>query len=499
MRKFQSFAAVIAAWPSPHDFESDVGLRRGLAAVWKHRDSIPARSWARVVEAAQNRGIGGVRYGLLAELAAAKRAPQHSVAPVRIAVIGLGYVGLPLAIALARHFQVTGFDTDRGHIAALGEGRDRAAAVAPRILAGSGVVLAADAAAIAGSDIFIITVPTPVDTKNRPDLGAVRAACRSVGRHIAAGAIVVLESTVYPGVTEEVCGPIIARASGLKCGRDFFLGYAPERMNPGDSEHTVDRITKVVAGQSPAVAERLAEVYGAVTGGNVFVARDIKSAEAAKAIENAQRDINIAFVNEVAMICERLGLSVYDVLDAARTKWNFLDFTPGLVGGHCVSVDPFYLAHRAAQAGHVPEVILAGRRINESMAGFVAAGIAKQLAAATRVLVLGLTFKADVPDLRNSKIADLIAGLEANGHTVEVHDPIADAAAAEAAYGVRLLPNLRGRRRYGCVVGAVAHKRYRELAGGEIGALVTKRGLVADVVGMWRHTVLGQGLRRWQL
>ncbi len=495
---YESFAAVIAAWPSRRDFETDLGLRGGLAAVWKHRASIPARSWADVVEAAKARGISGVSYGLLARLAAAKRAPRRPVAALKIAVIGLGYVGLPLAVALARHFRVTGFDTDRAHVAALGEGRGRTV-VAPHALATSGVDVSADAADLAGSDIFIITVPTPVDADNRPDLRAVRAACRTVGRQVASGAIVVLESTVYPGVTEEICGSIIARISGLKCGRDFFLGYAPERMNPGDSEHTVDRITKVVAGQTPRVAERLAAVYGAVTGGDVFVARDIMSAEAAKAIENAQRDINIAFVNEVAMICARLELSVHDVLDAARTKWNFLDFTPGLVGGHCVSVDPFYLAHRAAKVGHVPEVILAGRRINESMADFVAAGIAKQLSAGTRVLVLGLTFKADVPDLRNSKVADLIAGLEARGHVVDVHDPIADSAAAATAYGLGLLPSLRGLRRYGCVVGAVAHRGYRGLAGEEIAALVRKRGLVADVVGMWRRTVLPGGLRRWQL
>ena len=499
MKRFQSFAAVIAAWPSRRDFESDLGLRGGLAAVWKHRDNIPARSWSRVVEAARTRRIGGVSYGLLARLAAAKQAPRRPVAALRIAVIGLGYVGLPLAIALARHFDVSGFDIDRAHLDALGKGHDRAGAVAPGAVAASGVAFTGKAADLAGSDVFIITVPTPVDADDRPDLRAVRAACRTVGRQIAAGAIVVLESTVYPGVTEEICGPLIARLSGLKCGRDFFLGYAPERMNPGDSEHTVDRITKVVAGQSGPVADRLAEIYGAVTGGDVFVARDIKTAEAAKAIENAQRDINIAFVNEVAMICNRLGLSVFEVLDAARTKWNFLDFSPGLVGGHCVSVDPFYLAHRAAKAGHAPEVILAGRRINDAMAGFVAARIAEQLASPSRVLVLGLTFKADVADLRNSKVADLIAGLEARGHRVEVHDPLADPAASEAAYGVRLLTSLRGLGRYDCIVGAVAHRYYRGLKGGDIGALAGRRSLVADVFGMWRHTALPQGLRRWQL
>ena len=499
MKTFQSFSAVIAAWPSQRDFESDLGLGRGLAAVWKHRDNIPARAWSRVVEAAHARRIGRVNYGLLARLAAARRSPRRPVAALRVAVIGLGYVGLPLAVALARHFQATGFDTDRAHLDALARGRDRAGAVPPRDLAASTLALTADAAALAGSEIFIIAVPTPVDANDRPDLRAVRAACRTVGRHIAAGAIVVLESTVYPGVTEDVCGPLIARVSGLKCGRDFFLGYAPERMNPGDTEHTVDRITKVVAGQTPEVAERLAHIYGAVTGGDIFVARDIMTAEAAKSIENAQRDINIAFINEVAMICARLGLSVHDVLDAARTKWNFLDFTPGLVGGHCVSVDPFYLAHRAAKAGHVPEVILAGRRINDGMAGFVAAHIAERLPARTRVLVLGLTFKADVPDLRNSKVADLIAALEAGGHTIEVHDPIADAAAARAAYGIGLLRTLQGLKRYGCIVGAVGHRHYREMGGEKIAALATRRGLIADMIGMWRHTVLPQGLRRWQL
>src|SRR5690606_33602119 len=266
-----------------------------------------------------------------------------------IAVIGMGYVGLPLALALARHFPVIGFDIDRGRVEELRRGVDRTREAEPEALRSSSLKLSADPADLPGHGIYIVTVPTPVDAGNKPDLGPVRRASRGVGQALAhgavPGAIVVFESTVYPGVTEEICGPIIAAESGLVCGRDFFLGYSPERINPGDKVHTVDRITKVIAGQTPAVAATLSALYGRITAGGVFVARDIKTAEAAKVIENAQRDINIAFVNEVTMIFQRLGMSVHDVLEAARTKWNFLDFRPGLVGGHCIGVDPFYLAH----------------------------------------------------------------------------------------------------------------------------------------------------------
>ena len=424
--------------------------------------------------------------------------------PRRVCVVGLGYVGLPLAVALAKHFPVLGFDIDPVRIAELEAGRDRTGEVAAAALGASRAGLSHRPDDMAGSDLFIVTVPTPVDADNRPDLGPLEAACASIGRVLGPGAIVVVESTVYPGVTETVCGPILESESGLVSGRDFFLGYSPERVNPGDPEHAVERITKVVAGQTPEVARRLAALYGRVTSGGVFVARDIKTAEAAKVIENAQRDINIAFMNEVAVIFERLGLSIHDVLDAARTKWNFLGFTPGLVGGHCIGVDPFYLAHAAQAIGHDPQVILAGRRINDAMGGVLAGRIAAELEAAgrgnpARVLVLGLTFKENVPDLRNSKVVDIVRGLEARGHRVAVHDPRADRDEARALYGIELLPDLDAATGFDAVIGAVAHDAYRALDADRLSRLLVPGGLVADIKGLWREVTLPEGLRRWRL
>ena len=423
----------------------------------------------------------------------------------RVAVIGLGYVGLPLAVALARRMPTVGFDIDAGRVAELAAGHDRTNEVDGATLAASTLLRTTDISALRGCTMFIITVPTPVDAANRPDLGAVRAACRSVGAAIGKGAIMVLESTVYPGVTEEICGPEIERASGLVCGRDFFLGYSPERINPGDREHTVERITKVVSGQTPEALERIADVYCAVTSGGVFRARDIRTAEAAKVIENAQRDINIAFVNEITMIFQRLGISVYDVLAASRTKWNFLPFSPGLVGGHCIGVDPYYLADLALRLGHHPEVILAGRRINDQMGHYVADQLARLLARqaretrAARLLVLGLTFKENVPDLRNSKVIDVIRGLEAWGHEVIVHDPLADRAEARHEYGVDLMPALDGIGGLDGVVAAVPHSTYAAFDADRVAALTRPGGVVADIKGVWRHLDLPSGLVRWQL
>ncbi len=415
----------------------------------------------------------------------------------RIAVVGLGYVGLPLAVALARHFVVSGYDVSAERVSELKRGHDRTGEIAPAALTAANLELGAEAAVMADANVFIITVPTPVDGHNAPDLGAILAACRAIGQELTEGAIVVLESTVYPGVTEDICGPALEQASGLRAGHEFFLGYSPERINPGDRVHTVERITKVVAGQTPEVSDRLREVYGAVTS-EVFVARDIRTAEAAKVIENAQRDINIAFINEVTAIFHRLDLSVYDVLEAAGTKWNFLDFKPGLVGGHCIGVDPFYLAFAARQAGYEPEMILAGRRINDNMAGFVAERIAERLSAPGRILVLGLTFKEDVPDLRNTKVIDMVRALEAHGHQVEVHDPLADAAEAEAHCGVRLLGELAGEK-FDCLIGAVAHAAYRDFEATDFARLVAPGGLLADLKGMWRESSLPAGLNYWQL
>jgi UDP-N-acetyl-D-galactosamine dehydrogenase len=417
----------------------------------------------------------------------------------RIAIIGLGYVGLPLGVALARHGPVTGYDRDATRIRELRDGRDRTGEVPSERLAASALALTHDPADLAGHDVFIITVPTPVDRQNVPDLSAVRAACRTIGPALGRGAIVVLESTVYPGATEEVVGPTLAGSSGLRAGVDFFLGYSPERINPGDRQHTLERITKVVAGQTPEIAARLVEVYGRVTGGQVYLARDIRTAEAAKAIENAQRDINIAFVNEVAMICQRLGLSVHDVLEAARTKWNFLDFQPGLVGGHCIGVDPFYLAHKATQVGHHPQIILAGRSVNDGMPAFIADCLAERLPQGAAILALGLTFKENVPDLRNSKAAELILALADRGFALSVHDPLADPAEALALYGLGLLGRLPAEASFDAVLAAVPHRPYHALDGGALAALLRPGGLVADLKGLWRHLELPPGLRRWTL
>jgi UDP-N-acetyl-D-glucosamine/UDP-N-acetyl-D-galactosamine dehydrogenase len=417
----------------------------------------------------------------------------------KVAVVGLGYVGLPLAVALAKHGPVTGYDRDPRRVRELRGGHDRTGELSSEILAQAAIRLATDDAALIGHDIYIITVPTPVDRNNVPDLSAVESACHIIGKAMAVGAIVVLESTVYPGATEEVMGPALERASGLRCGIDFFLGYSPERINPGDRQHTVERLTKVVAGQTEDATERLAALYRRVTGGQVFVARDIRTAEAAKAIENAQRDINIAFVNEIAMICQRLGLSVYDVLEAARTKWNFLDFRPGLVGGHCIGVDPFYLAYKAQAVGHEPHIILAGRAVNDAMPGFVVERIAAQLAPRAGILLLGLTFKENVPDLRNSKAAELALGLRDRGFEVTTHDPVADRAEAEALYDLAPLSVLPEGVAFDAVLGAVPHRLYARLDHARLAGLLRPGGLLADLKGMWRDVQLPGQFRRWTL
>ncbi len=416
----------------------------------------------------------------------------------RIAVVGLGYVGLPLAIALARRFRVVGFDRDPDRISELGMGADRTGEANSATLRATTIEFTGDAARMAGSDVFIIAAPTPIDDAKRPDLTALRAASRTVGGQLGRGAIVVIESTVYPGVTEEICGPELEAESRLRCGEDFFLGYSPERVNPGDREHTVERMTKVVAGQTPEVTETLKQMYGTITSGGVYVARDIKTAEAAKVIENAQRDINIAFVNEVTQIFHKLGISSHDVLDAATTKWNFLDFRPGLVGGHCIGVDPFYLAHRAREFGHEPEVILAGRRINDGMGRFVADEVAKRMEAG-RVLVLGVTFKENVPDMRNTRVVDVISALRGHGLEVDAHDPLADPGEAAELCGKRLVQSIADAGGYDGLVGAVAHDEYRDFTTATFARLGAPGALVADVKGIWRQVALPEGMRRWDL
>jgi UDP-N-acetyl-D-galactosamine dehydrogenase len=423
-------------------------------------------------------------------------------APV-ISVIGLGYVGLPLAVALARHYDVIGFDIDGLRVAAVAAGDDRTGEVERPVLLASSLRPTADPAALERATIHIVTVPTPVTAGNEPDLRALLAACETVGRALRPGATVVFESTVYPGVTEDLCGPALERASGLTAGKDFFLGYSPERINPGDRTHTVDRITKVVAGQTPEIAARLAAIYGRITTGGTFIAASIRTAEAAKAIENAQRDLNIAFINEVTMIFNRLGLSIHDVLEASATKWNFLPFKPGLVGGHCIGVDPYYLAHCAQAAGHEPEIILAGRRINDGMGPYIAGEIMRSLGAppgsTPRLLVLGLTFKEDVPDLRNSKVAGMVEAFRQRGAVVSVHDPLADPREACALYDIDLITALPKEPIYDAVVGAVAHRHYLALSETELSAMVRDNGLIADIKGIWRSCIFPPNVRIWQL
>jgi UDP-N-acetyl-D-galactosamine dehydrogenase len=419
--------------------------------------------------------------------------------PPRLVVVGLGYVGLPLAVALARRFETIGFDIDASRIAELREGLDRTREVEPDALGSTSLRLTDSAAECVGADVYIVTVPTPVDEANKPDLGAVMAATGMVAGLIdpARRPTIIYESTVYPGVTEELCGPEIERVSGLKRGQDFRLGYSPERINPGDREHTVDRITKVIAGEDAEVVEQLAAIYGAVTSGGVFRAASIKAAEAAKAIENAQRDINIAFMNEVAQIFSNIGVSVWDVLAAARTKWNFLGFEPGLVGGHCIGVDPYYLSHLAQQFGHDPRVILAGRGINDGMGQWIADTLHGRRGKAGTALVLGLTFKENVPDLRNSRSIDVVRRLKWLGHEVDVADPLASAAQVDREYGLRL--SAPDERRYDLVIGAVQHRQYREMNPAELGALVAPGGTLADLKGMWRERELPPEVDRWTL
>jgi UDP-N-acetyl-D-galactosamine dehydrogenase len=417
----------------------------------------------------------------------------------RITVIGLGYVGLPLAVALARKFDTIGLDIDPERIAELRECNDRTHEIDGPALRASKLRFTTSPEDCGGSDVFIVTVPTPVDEANRPDLDAVLAATRAVGGLIdpTRRPTIVYESTVYPGVTEELCGPEIERVSGLKRGRDFRLGYSPERINPGDREHTVDRITKVIAGEDDEVLDQLAGIYGSITSGGVFRAASIKAAEASKAIENAQRDINIAFMNEVAQIFSRIGVSVWDVIAAARTKWNFLGFEPGLVGGHCIGVDPYYLSHLAQRLGHDPQVILSGRATNDGMGAWIADALHDRRGKAGTALVLGLTFKENVPDLRNSRSFDLIKRLKWLGHDVEVADPIAAADEIEREHGLKVTqPDGKS---YDLVVGAVAHHHYRELDDEKLRGLVAPGGTLADLKGMWRERRLVAALDRWTL
>lgn len=388
----------------------------------------------------------------------------------KIAVIGLGYVGLPAAVALARAFPaVLGFDVNEAKIAMLQAGDDPTGELEPGAIAGSGMTFTADLQDCAKADFYVVAVPTPIDDSKRPDLAALEAASASVGKILKKGDIVVYESTVYPGVTDEICGPILARESGLICGEDFFLGYSPERINPGDRKHTFERVVKVVSGQTPEVLDIVASVYGAVVEAGVHRASSIRVAEASKVIENIQRDLNIALMNELAIIFNELDIDTNEVLDAASTKWNFVRFFPGLVGGHCIGVDPYYLTTKAQEVGITPEVILAGRRTNDGMGRFVAREAVKAMSraglriAGETATVLGLTFKENVQDLRNSRVPDVIAELAEFGVQSRVHDPQADPDEARHEYGLELHPveNLGGT---STVILAVCHDGLAEKA-----------------------------------
>lgn len=422
----------------------------------------------------------------------------------QVAVIGLGYVGIPVALALARKFEAVGFDIHSAKVAELKSGHDRNGEVSSDVLKSTKLRFSSDPTDLRDRSFFIVAVPTPVDHNNVPDLTPVVKASETVGRALSKGAVVVYESTVYPGVTEDICGPILEKTSGLKRGVDFKLGYSPERINPGDREHTLEKITKVVSGEDPETLERVAAVYGAIVEKGVYRAPSIKVAEAAKVIENTQRDLNIALMNELALIFDRMNIRTADVLAAARTKWNFLPFSPGLVGGHCIGVDPYYLTTKAQELGYQPEVILAGRRINNSMGPYIAQRLVKLLVHAdlavknARVGVLGLTFKENVSDLRNSKVPDIVRELDQFGIRALVHDPLGNPEEAKHEYGLGLSP-LEDFQKLDALILAVSHRAYLELPREKLFGMVRDGGVFIDVKSAFAPAELPRGLRYWSL
>ncbi|HEY4942129.1 MAG TPA: nucleotide sugar dehydrogenase [Rhizomicrobium sp.] len=421
-----------------------------------------------------------------------------------IAVIGLGYVGLPVAVAFAKKFPGTvGFDIDTKRIAELKRGSDRTHEISSDELTRSGLTVTASVDDLRQSDVFIVCVPTPIHQDRRPDLRPLEGASQTVGKAMRKGAVVVYESTVYPGLTEDVCRPILARVSGLKPGLDFKIGYSPERINPGDKEHTFERIKKVVAGEDSETAQLLAELYGTVVHAGVHVAPSIMVAEAAKVIENTQRDLNIALMNELAIICDYMNIRTKDVLDAAATKWNFLNFTPGLVGGHCIGVDPYYLTSRAQELGYLPEVILAGRRINDSMGGTIARRLVRSLSAGgralreTRVAILGVTFKENIPDIRNSRVPDIARELATFSISTVLHDPLASP--GEFAHEYQLeLSEFSAIGDCDAVVLAVPHAQYLSDPGA-LWAMLRDGGVVVDVRSALEPGQVPARVRYWSL
>ena len=422
----------------------------------------------------------------------------------RVGVVGLGYVGLPLSVALSRRYDVVGFDVSAQRVADLRRGVDTTNEVSAEDLSSEALLITDDASELKACNIFIVTVPTPIDEAKRPDFGAVLSACALIGPALSEGSIVVFESTVYPGATEDICAAALEAASGLRCGADFTLGYSPERINPGDKEHPIERIVKVVAGQDSRTLERLADLYGSIIPAGVHRASSIKVAEAAKAIENTQRDLNIALMNEISKICDLLGIRSSDVLAAAGTKWNFLRFHPGLVGGHCIGVDPYYLTAKAEQLGYHPEVILAGRRLNDGMAAYVAQRIVKLLAETdlpirgAPVGILGFTFKENVPDIRNSKVVELYRELRQFGVSPLVHDPMAHPDTVRGAYGVELaaLDDLRD---LAVLILAVPHEDYESLSASSMSEMIAPRGIFVDIKSKVDPASLRDDIRYWSL
>jgi len=423
-----------------------------------------------------------------------------------VAIVGLGYVGLPLAVEFGKKFPTVGFDLSAAKVAAYQRHVDPTGEVSNEELkAAKELRVTTDSAALKEAEFVIVAVPTPIDDAHQPDFGPLLRASETVGRNLRRGATVVFESTVYPGATEEVCVPVLERHSGLVWKRDFFVGYSPERINPGDKEHTLAKITKVVSGDTPETLERVAQVYGAVVSAGVYRASSIKVAEAAKVIENTQRDLNIALMNELSLIFHRVGIDTLEVLEAAGTKWNFLPFRPGLVGGHCIGVDPYYLTHKAEMLGYFPQVILAGRRINDGMGKYIAEQTVKHLIQAgspvkgADVVLLGLTFKENVPDLRNSRAIDVVRELESYGAKVHVHDPIASADEAMHEYGVKLVP-WDALPRAEAIVAAVSHRQFKSRSADDYVAKLAPGGLVVDVKCQMDAAALrARGLRVWRL
>ncbi len=405
----------------------------------------------------------------------------------RLGVVGLGYVGLPLAVEFGKRFETLGFDIRAARVAQLRAGVDRTLEVtAAELKAARHLRFTTEAQDLKRCRVFIVTVPTPIDEYKRPDLGALMRASATVGQVMRKGAVVIYESTVYPGCTEEVCVPILERESGLKFNRDFFAGYSPERINPGDKEHRLTTIRKVTSGSTPEVADSIDRLYAAIVPAGTHRASSIRVAEAAKVIENTQRDVNIALINELALIFNRLGIDTEEVLSAAASKWNFLPFRPGLVGGHCIGVDPYYLTHKAQEIGYHPEMILAGRRLNDNMALYVAGQITRLMARkrihvnGARVLVLGVTFKENCPDTRNSKVVDVVRELRKQGAQVDVYDPWADSVECREEYGLTLLRSPRARH-YDVAVVAVAHRQFRELGPRGVRRLCKRAHVLYDI------------------